>query len=260
MLNNNDLSNDKSFFKNYDFYIDKRIKYTYNIIEGDMMKVNNPLYKNIGIHLTSTIFTVDKGTMKVLLIKRNNKPYFGYWALPGGCLYNNELVLEGAKRELKEKTGVSNIDLTLFKIFDKIDRSPIKRMICLAFIGVLDIDKVELLNKTEKASDINWVDIKNIPELAYDGNEVLEAAIIKLKELIQSTKILKNLFPKEFTLPELQSVYESILNINIDRRNFRKKMINSELIIDINKTINYNGKKPAKLYKFNDKCNNKSIF
>lgn len=223
------------------------------------MRVNNPLYKNIGIHLTSTIFTVDKGVMKVLLIKRNNEPYLEYWALPGGCLYNNELVLDGAKRELKEKTGISDIELSMFKVFDKIDRSPLKRMICLAFIGVLDKDKVKLLNETEKASIINWVDVKKIPELAYDGNEVLDSAINELREKIQSTEILKNLFPKVFTLPELQSVYESILNITIDRRNFRKKMINSGIIIDTNKTVNYNGKKPAKLYVFNDKCKIKSI-
>ncbi len=223
------------------------------------MRVNNPLYKNIGIHLTSTIFTVDKGVMKVLLIKRNNEPYLGYWALPGGCLYNNELVLEGAKRELKEKTGISDIELSMFKVFDKIDRSPLKRMICLAFIGVLDKDKVKLLNETEKASIINWVDVKKVPELAYDGNEVLDSAINELREMIQSTEILKTLFPKEFTLPELQSVYESILNITIDRRNFRKKMITSGIIIDTNKTVNYNGKKPAKLYIFNDKCKIKSI-
>lgn len=224
------------------------------------MRVNNPLYKNIGIHLTSAIFTVDKGVMKVLLIKRSNEPYYGYFSLPGGCLYNNELVLDGAKRELKEKTGINDIDLTMFEIFDKIDRSPLKRMICLAFIGVLDKDKVNLLNKTEKASIINWVDIKNVPELAYDGNEVLDAAISKLREMIESTEILKSLFPNEFTLPELQNVYESILNITIDRRNFRKKMINSGLIIDTNKTINYKGKKPAKLYKFNNKYHSKSIF
>lgn len=234
-------------------------KYTYTIIVGDIMRVNNPLYKDIGIHLTSTIFTVDKGIVKVLLIKRRNEPYFGYWALPGGCLYNNELVIDGAKRELKEKTGINDIELSMFNVFDKIDRSPLKRMICLAFIGVLDKDKVNLLNETDKASVIDWVDIKKIPKLAYDGNEVLNSAIVKLRELIQTTEILKVLFPKEFTLPELQSVYESILNITIDRRNFRKKMINDGLITDTNKTINYNGKKPAKLYKFNDKCKIKSI-
>ena len=224
------------------------------------MELKNPLYKNIGIHVVSSIFTVDNGIVKVLLIKRANNPYNGYWALPGGGLYNNELVIDGANRELKEKTGLENIDLSMYKIFDKIDRSPLKRMIAIAFIGVIDKKRAHLLTETNKTSSCDWVDISNIPKLAYDYNEILSGAIDRLKELIQTTDILKSLFPSEFTLAELHQVYESILNTSIDRRNFRKKMINSGLVIDTNKTINYKGKKPAKLYLFNSKIKNKSIF
>lgn len=224
------------------------------------MELKNPLYKNIGIHVVNSIFTIDNGVVKVLLIKRTNNPYNGYWALPGGGLYNNELVLDGAKRELKEKTGIENIDLSMYKIFDKIDRSPLKRMIAIAFIGVIDKKRAHLINETKKTSSSDWIDIKNIPKLAYDYNEILNGAIDKFKELIQTTDILKSLFPSAFTLPELHQVYESVLNCQIDRRNFRKKMINSGLVIDTNKTINYKGKKPAKLYVFNNKIKNKSIF
>lgn len=224
------------------------------------MEVKNPLYKNIGIHVVSSIFTIDNGIVKVLLIKRTNNPYNGYWALPGGGLYNNELVIEGAKRELKEKTGLDSVDLSMYKIFDKIDRSPLKRMIAIAYIGVIDKKRAHLLTETNKTSSSDWVDINNIPKLAYDYNEILNGAIDRLKELIQTTDILKSLFPSEFTLAELHQVYESILNTTIDRRNFRKKMINSGLVIDTNKTINYKGKKPAKLYVFNNKIKNESIF
>ena len=219
----------------------------------------NPLYKNIGIHVVNSIFTVDKGVMKVLLIQRTNTPYYGYWALPGGGLYNNELVVDGAKRELREKTGVTDVDLKMYKIFDRVDRSPLKRMIAIAFIGVVDVNKARLIKETNKTSASDWFDIKNIPELAYDYNEILEGAIDELKSLIQSTDILKSLFPEEFTLPELQQVFESILNTSFDRRNFRKKMLNSNYIIDTNKTINYKGKKPAKLYVLNKNISNKSI-
>ncbi len=224
------------------------------------MELKNPLYKNIGIHVVSSIFTVDNGIVKVLLVKRTNNPYNGYWALPGGGLYNNELVIDGAKRELKEKTGLENVELSMYKIFDKIDRSPLKRMIAIAYIGVIDKKRAHLLTETNKTSSSDWIDINNIPTLAYDYNEILNGAIDRLKELIQTTNILKSLFPDEFTLAELHQVYESILNTNIDRRNFRKKMINSELVIDTNKTINYKGKKPAKLYIFNNNIKNESIF
>lgn len=224
------------------------------------MELKNPLYKNIGIHVVSSIFTVDNGVMKVLLIQRTNEPYYGKWALPGGGLYNNELVVDGAKRELKEKTGLDNIDLKMYKIFDRIDRSPLKRMIAIAFIGIIDKNKAHLLNETNKTSASDWFDIKAVPELAYDYNEILDGAIDELKNMIQQTDILKALFPDEFTLPELQQVFESILNITFDRRNFRKKMINSNFVIDTNKYINFKGKKPAKLYKLNKNIKSKSIF
>lgn len=224
------------------------------------MELNNPKYKNIGIHLVTTIFTVDKGVTKVLLIKRNNEPFKGYWALPGGAMYNDERILDGALRELKEKVGIKDIDLSLYKVFDKIDRSPLKRMIALAYIGVLDIETVELLKETPKASEISWVELDRVPELAYDFNEILNAGIEELKDQIVKTDILKSLFPNGFTLPELHNVYTSILGIEVDRRNFRKKMINLNLIKDTNKTIVYKGKKPAKLYVFNDIKEHKSIF
>ncbi len=214
------------------------------------MQKNNPLYKNQGIHLISSIFTVDKGVVKVLLIRRNNEPYKDKWALVGGALYNNETVLDGMKREIKEKTGINAIELYYSNMYSKVDRSPIMRMVGLSYIGFLDIEKVNLLKETDKTNDSDWFPINNIPELAYDHNEILNDSILKLRELIYDSDILKSLFPNTLTLPELQSVYETILDKKIDRRNFRKKLINDGVIVDINNEKNYIGKKPAKLYKF----------
>lgn len=214
------------------------------------MQINNPLYKNQGIHLISTIFTVDKGDTKVLLIKRKNDPYKNMWALPGGALYNNEDLENGLNRELKEKTGIENIKLSMFNVYGKLDRSPVFRMIAIGYIGVIDSNRVKVLKETIKTSNADWFNIKDIPNLAYDHNEILNDALETLKEKIFETDILKNLFNDEFTLPELQKVYETILNKKFDRRNFRKKLINDGVIIDTNKVINFEGKKPAKLYKF----------
>lgn len=214
------------------------------------MQKNNPLYKNQGIHLISSIFTVDKGVVKVLLIRRDNEPYKDKWALVGGALYNNETVLDGMKREIKEKTGINDIKLYYSNIYSGVDRSPIMRMVGLSYIGFLDIEKVNLLKETDKTNDSDWFSINNIPELAYDHNVILNDSILKLKELIYDSDILKSLFPNTLTIPELQSVYETILDKKIDRRNFRKKLINDGTIVDINNVKNYIGKKPAKLYKF----------
>ena len=108
------------------------------------MELSNKLYKNIGIHVITTLFTVNKGEVKVLLIKRTNEPFKDYWALPGGAMYNNETLEAGAKRELKEKTGLDNIKLELCGVFDDIKRSNLQRMIGISFIGVINIDGLEL--------------------------------------------------------------------------------------------------------------------
>lgn len=222
------------------------------------MELKNNLYKNIGIHVITALFTVEKGITKVLLIRRTNDPFKGMWSLPSGAMYNNELIKDGALRELKEKTGIALDDLTPFRTFDAIDRSPLQRMIGVGYIGIIDNKRVEVLKKTNKTSNADWFSLDNIPTLAYDHNDILNHAIEKLKERIITTDILKTFFPDGFTLPELQSVYESILNIKIDRRNFRKKMLN--IIVDTGKEIKFAGKKKAKLYKFDKKKKDISIF
>ena len=214
------------------------------------MEVNNPLYKNQGIHIISTIFTVEDGITKVLLIKRKNNPFKDYWALVGGALYNNEDLIDGLKRELKEKVGIENIKLDMFNVYGKVNRSPVMRMVAISYIGVIDRDKVSILKETLKTSNADWFDINNIPKLAYDHNEILDDAKKILKVKIYEKDFLKSLFPNEFTLPELQKVYETILCEEIDRRNFRKKLLNLDLIIDTGKTRKFDGNKPAKLYKF----------
>ena len=124
------------------------------------MELKNKLYKNIGIHVLSTLFTVDKGVVKILLVKRTNNPYNGYWALPSGALYNNELLEVGAKRELKEKTGIDNVNLEMVGVFDKLDRSNLARMIGISFLGVIDINKVVYkVNRTISYSIVSYFSI-----------------------------------------------------------------------------------------------------
>lgn len=214
------------------------------------MEKNNPLYKNQGIHLISTIFTVKDGNLKVLLIKRNNEPFKDKWALVGGALYNTETVDNGMKREIIEKTGIEDIDLYYSNIFSDINRSPVMRMIAISYVGLVDYKKLTLLKKSLKTTDSDWFDINLVPDLAYDHNEIFAKSIDTLRELIDTTNIMKSLFNYEFTIPEIQNVYETILNKKLDRRNFRKKLLQSDLIIETNKYKNYKGNKPAKLYKF----------
>ena len=221
------------------------------------MEIKNPLYKNQGIHIISAIFTIEKGVPKVLLIKRKNEPYKDMWALVGGALYNNETIDEGMDREVFEKTGIKLNNKEMFGIFSKVDRSPLMRMIAIGYIGLIDINKVNVIKNTTKTSNADWYPIDNIPLLAYDHNEIIKDGINYLKEKILNSDILKDIYPNGFTLPEIQKVYEMILGKELDRRNFRKRLINLNLIYDTGKTIKYEGNKPAKLYKF--KKNNKNV-
>lgn len=216
------------------------------------MEINNPKYKNQGIHVITTIFTVDKGELKVLLIRRKNNPYQGFWALTGGALYNDEDLEKGLFREIKEKTGLTDIEVRLSNVFGKKDRSPIMRMVAISYIGMVDINKVKILKDTLKTSNAAWFSINEIPPLAYDHNEIIEDAIKKLKKMILSTNILKVFFPTGFTLPELQRIYESILEKKLDRRNFRKKLLNTNQIVSTEKEKTFEGKKKAKIYKFKE--------
>jgi hydrolase, NUDIX family len=223
------------------------------------MELKNKRYENIGIHVLSTIFTVDKGKIKILLVKRTNEPFKDFWALPSGALYNDELLCDGAKRELKEKTGITGIDLDFSAVFDDIKRSELRRMIGISFIGVINVNGIELQKETLKTSNADFFEISNIPKLAYDHNKIIETSLEILKSRVLERNILKDLLPREFTLPEIQEVYETLLNKQFDRRNFRKQLLNKGIIEDVHKNTVYIGKKPAKMYKF---CttNKKDVF
>ena len=182
------------------------------------MRVNYPLYKNIGVHVISSLFTVDKGTIKVLLVKRSNEPFKDMWALPGGALYNNETLEEGISREIYEKSGLKDIKVYKSGIFDSTNRSPVMRMIAISYVGVIDINKVTVLKKTSKIKDSEWVAIDDVKELAYDHNIILEKGLETLKDLIVTTDILKNLFPSGFTIPEVQKTYEIVFDCELYKK------------------------------------------
>lgn len=223
------------------------------------METNNPKYKGQGIHVMSSIFTVERGIAKILLIQRKNNPFYGMWALPGGALYNDENLEDAVMRELFEKTGLEISKLQLCNVFGDVNRSPSMRMVGISYLGVVDQAKVNLIKETLKTSNADWFRIDNLPKLAYDHKEIIEDALEKLKVKIIDSNILEDLFPEKFTLPELQKAYEAILNKNFDRRNFRKKLLSLDIIEDINETATFEGKKPAKLYRFKKNKTNKII-
>lgn len=226
------------------------------------MRAENKLYHNQGIHVISSIFTIENGVTKVLLIKRKNEPYKDNWALVGGALYNNESLEDGMKREIYEKSGLRDICLYEYGVFDEIGKTPTinMRMIAIGYLGLVDINKVNIIKENINTKDADWFDINNIPNLAFLHNDMLKSAIETLRELILQSDILKVLLPNEFTMPELQKIFEGILGRSFDRRNFRKKILSLGIVDDTKKEISINGNKPSKLYRFKKNLEKKKVF
>ena len=113
------------------------------------MRVENKLYKNQGIHVISSIFTIENGIVKVLLVKRRNEPFKDYWALVGGALYNNESIEDGIKREIFEKSGLEDVKLHEVGVFDELGRTPTinMRMIAVTYLGLVDSSKVQIIKE-----------------------------------------------------------------------------------------------------------------
>lgn len=203
---------------------------------------------NMKIEVLINLFTFEKGELKILLFKKQEEPFKGYWMLPSNLMINKETLEECADATLKEKVGINDIYKETCNVFSKVDRIPDTRIVGVSLLAVIDTIKKNIgLNIKEEAE---WFNINNIPKTIYDNSLIIDESIIKLKKGLLNTKLLKIFFPSDFTLPELQKLFEQVLNKKLDRRNFRKKILKLDIIEDTqDKNITMTGR-PAKLYKF----------
>lgn len=202
------------------------------------------------------IFTVEKGKLKILLERKKEDPYKGYWILPNETL-KKETTLEVTIESILNRTiNTSKIYIEQNYTFSGIDRYPGNRIISTSYIGLVDNKKLKLNDEIE----LNWFNLDELPKIGYDHKEIIESSKELLRTKLVNTNILKNLFPNEFTLPELQSVFESIMNKKLDRRNFRKKFLTLNLIEETgNNSVGGSGR-PAKLYKFKENIKDINLF
>lgn len=223
------------------------------------MSTLNKEYNNY-LETLISIFTISNGDLKVLLMRKKNEPYKGYWILPGNYVRNDETLEDNITDAVYDKTGLLNIYIEQCCTISTLDRDPDNRIIATAYLGLVDSKSAEILREERPEYEIEWFSIDSIPKLAYDHDEI----IIKVKNLLQkkivNSNVLKTLFPSDFTLPELQRVYEQILGIELDRRNFRKKFISLDLIEDTEEKNTGSSGRPAKLYRFKDNIKEKQLF
>ena len=205
-------------------------------------------YPHPAVTTDCVIFGFDGERLQVLLIERGIEPYKGRWAFPGGFLKMDETAEEGARRELKEETGLDSAYMEQFHTFSTPDRDPCERVITIAYYALVKIQEVK---GGDDAASARWFPLDEIPSLAFDHDYILRMATQRLREQIHFQPIGFELLPEKFTLKELQLLYEAIVGINFDRRNFSKKMMHLEILIDLEETIWPTSKREAKLYKFN---------
>ncbi len=205
-------------------------------------------YPHPAVTTDIVIFTIRQDELKVLLIKRALPPHKGEWALPGGFINLEESLEEGARRELVEETGVSGVYLEQLYTFGQPDRDPRERVITVAYYALVPSDKLEILAGSD-AEGVSWFGMKELADLAFDHQEILKMAHQRLTAKLEYSTIAFQFMPKNFTLSELQHVYEVILRGPIDKRNFRKRILSLNLIKDTGKERKAGAHRPAKLYR-----------
>jgi 8-oxo-dGTP diphosphatase len=205
-------------------------------------------YPHPAVTTDCVIFGFDGERLQVLLVERGIEPYKGKWAFPGGFLKMDETAEEGALRELREETGLERAYIQQFHTFSDPHRDPRERVITIAYYALVKIQEV---HGGDDAASARWFPLSEIPSLAFDHDYILRMATQRLREEIHFQPVGFELLPEKFTLKELQALYEAILGISFDRRNFAKKMLHLEILTELDETIWPTPKREAKLYRFN---------
>ena len=201
----------------------------YKIMETENMYCYQ--YPHPAVTTDCVIFGFDGTKLRVLLIERGIDPFKGMWALPGGFLRMDEDAEKGALRELKEETGLKAAYIKQFHTFTAPGRDPRERVITIAYYALVRMQDVQGGDDAAKAG---WFALDNVPALAFDHDQILRIATGELRRQIHFEPVGFELLSKQFTMKELQSLYEAILDVKFDRRNFYKKMQHLELLTQVN--------------------------
>ena len=209
-------------------------------------------YPRPALTVDCIIFGLDaQQELKVMLIQRDIPPFKGQWAIPGGFVRIEETLEEAALRELQEETGIHHIFLEQLYTFGDLGRDPRDRTVTVAYYALINLVEQKIQASTD-ARAAEWFAISNIPQLAFDHNQILQIAIARLRSKIRYEPIGFELLPQNFSLSQLQRLYETVLDRPLDKRNFRKKILGMDLLIDTGKVEHNVAHRAAKLYHFDE--------
>ena len=227
--------------------LDDRIRFMQRQATG----MNNlDQYFKSAFTVDNVIFGFDEGDLKVLLIKRLEEPHSGTWALPGYFVQSDEDLDHAAQRVLREFTGLTNVYLEQVQTFGRVDRHPSGRVITVGYFSLVKIADFALLPSHHVSEEARWFSISQVADLPFDHMEILQVCFERLKRRVRVQPIGFELLPPKFTLTELQHLYEAILETELDKRNFRKKILSMNLLIDLDETQEGVAHRPARLYQF----------
>jgi len=195
------------------------------------------------------IFGFDNSQLKVLLIKLAVEPGKGQWALPGSNILENENLDVAARRVLNELTGLHDLYMEQLYTFGNVERFSLFRVVTVAYFALVKIEDY-MPEPGPKASDAQWFPIKKIPGLPFDHNEIIDYALKRLKHRVRIRPIGFELLPIKFTLSQLQNLYESIIGVELDKRNFRKKILGMSVLLQLPEKQKGVPHRAAKLYRF----------
>jgi len=184
-------------------------------------------YEHMGVTTDCVIFTYEERQLKVLLVRRGGEPYKGAWAFPGGFLQMQETARDGALRELREETGLEAAAIGELGVFSDPARDPRERVITIAYYALV---KPSDVIGGDDADEAAWFPVDALPPLAFDHAQIFAAAMDRLRRDIHFEPIGFDLLDETFTIPDLQRLYEAILGVRFDRRNFQRKMMASGIL------------------------------
>lgn len=199
---------------------------TYSYEAGDQFPYHYK-YEHMGVTIDCIIFTYEDWQLKVLLVRRGGEPYKGEWAFPGGFLRMNETAEQGALRELREETALVPSALVQLGVFSDVDRDPRERVITIAWYALV---KPSAVVGGDDADEAAWFPVDKLPHLAFDHRKIFDAAMERLRRDIHFQPVGFDLLDDEFTIPDLQRLYEAILGVKFDRRNFQRKILSSGIL------------------------------
>jgi 8-oxo-dGTP diphosphatase len=209
-------------------------------------------YPRPALTVDAVVFGLDDQDLKALLVRRGLEPFEGKWALPGGFVRVGESLEDAVRRELQEETGVADVFLEQLYTFGAVDRDPRERVVTVAYYALVRLSDHRVQAATD-ARDAAWFAVSEARGLAFDHDRILAVALERLKGKVRYQPIGFELLPPEFTLTQLQRLYETILEAPLDKRNFRKKILGMNFLVPLDEVQKDVAHRAARLYRFDRK-------